>query len=184
LNPAREQISSQLPGALSWLGRTSQDAIGATHRLLLSTHFGFPLWLFVILATSIAALVITSLCKTDDRSRDFAFYFLVQSVFMSPIYFSALDQGRWIFVTINSSLIFSLALDHLCLAKTLFGAQRWAHRLRAAISPVASLIVLSFWGFPHYGWSLTGWLYGTPLFLLPTKAYFYMRSNGIIPELL
>jgi len=183
LNPAGKQIENRLPGALSWLAKSSEDAIEVTHSLLLTTHFGFPLWLFVVSAAALAALVITALCKSAHKSQNFAFFFLIQATLMSPVYFSALDQGRWIFVTINSALIYSLAFDQFCLAHSFLGIQRWARLVRTSISPVTSLVALSIWGFPYIGWSLTGWLYGTPLAALPTRAYFYMRSSGVIPKL-
>jgi hypothetical protein len=183
LRPPGGSFAHQLPGALSWLGKTSQDAIQATHRLLLSTHFGLPFWFFVVLAVSLAALVIAPLFTTPAKSRNFTVCFFAQTVFMFPIYYSALDQGRWIFLTVNSVLIYSLLLDRRQLVGSCWGIQEWSNRLRNAVSPTLSLIALSVWGFPHYGWRFNDWLLGTPLFMVPLKIYYYMRSNGFIPDL-
>jgi hypothetical protein len=173
------------PGALAWLGRTSQEAISITFSHLSLTHFRIPLWALVIMAMVLAATVITLLFNSPHKRSGFAFYFLIQTFFMSPIFISAIDQGRWIFLTINSAFIYTLLLPCLPMGGILNLISVNIERLRLVTPPAICVFVLLIWSFPVVSfWGFKEWLDSIPLTFLLGKLYFYMRVHGAIPAVL
>jgi hypothetical protein len=167
-----QQTSENLPGALSWLGRSPGDAISATQYILSLTHLGMPLWLLVILATFVAGLAITLLFRTDEEASLFSIYFLLQLFLMAPIYYSALDQGRWIFLHTNSAFIMALLMGSPLPTPRLQTLEFYVTELRTAAPPLLPIIAMAIWGFPHYSWSLGDWMDATPLLQIPARLYF------------
>lgn len=162
---------SNYHGALYWLGKSPRYALERTYKHLTSTHFGMPLWLLVIFALAVAGIAIVLLFASRNDREKFTLFFVVQAVLMVPIFISALDQGRWIFIIVNSALIFSIVFSDVRFPLFLDAISNRVENLRRVAYPAFCVIALSVWGFPIEDLSLKGWLSSTPLFGPPIKLY-------------
>jgi hypothetical protein len=172
LSPAEgglEQVMQKLPGALSWLGRSAKEYISATHYILSGAHLGLPLWLLVSLALLLAALLITLLFANAADSYSFAIYFLLLMLFMAPVYYTAMDYGRWIFYHLNSAFVLTITTPLPNRLRQWHGLHEGVIKLRHRVPLWASAALLAIWGFPGFGWTLQDWLSGTPLFHIAAK---------------
>lgn len=177
-----------LPGPLSWLGKTLGYGYLMTRIYLLSSPIGIPVWLMVIAFLLLAAMIIMCLFFHDSDRLSFSFYFVLQSLFLLPIYFFATDQGRWIFLHLNSAFVFTL-MHPLSFSEAKFKfLQQSLVNLKSRIPLFVCVFVLTFWGFPALGtWSLQRWLQCTPFYAAyhaPLEVYHQLRINKLIPRLL
>lgn len=182
LNPPPNTSREALPGALSWIEKSPQDAAAATHKLLSTIHLGLPHWALVIMAVALAFLAITLLFTQRGLGGVFVFYFAIQLCCMAPIFISALDQGRWIFLTFNSAFILTTTHPRKNLNSIIQSWQCQFNRACTFIPQAFCVIALAAWGFPHYEWSVKGWIMGTPLLSAPIRAHSYLHQQNILPS--
>jgi hypothetical protein len=183
LTPASAERSS-FHGALYWLGKSPRYALERTHKHLSSIHFGIPLWLLVVIALVAAGIAIALLVSSGDDRAKFSFFLVVQILLMFPIFSSALDQGRWIFLAINSALILTISFTDVRLPVPLETISTVVEKFRRIVPPSLCVLILFVWGFPIEDLSLQGWLSSTPLFLVPIKVYLHLFPHGNIAALL
>ena len=167
----------EVGGALGWLG-SGLDAIG--WGALSELYFGIPYWVIVAFTTLTGVVLISSALM--EKSKDHAKLFIVVSFFqliaMAPIFILALDQGRWVIISLLSSFIFTIEstrdFREWILARIWFPPKACQFNIPHWGLPIG----FAFWGIPHYLWSPYGWLSSSPFGLL-LRIYFYMRKWGM-----
>lgn len=163
--------------ALWWLEKPSGYGLSVTQNLLRETHFSLPLWILVVMASVSGVLLVTLCFKNPSHALFFVIAALFQFVSMSVIFATALDQGRWIMLSLLSAFVLVIeSSEHL--RSEVFSALG----MRIPLPPLKSIawvapFGLAVWGFPLYGWSLAGWLNTSPL------GYLMLRVHDHLPRL-
>jgi heme/copper-type cytochrome/quinol oxidase subunit 4 len=159
-----------LGGSIEWLQFNSGHGAAIVnsmwkHVVIKSKYFSISYGVMIILLTIAALLLIANAFHRPDFGMVFLVFGVIQIVAMLPVFLHALDQGRWVAMSLTSALIIALEFDkrsrQVCVNLFSFFCVRTpsAHR-RLLIISLLCPIGLGFWGLPHAGWS--NWFVTSP----------------------
>lgn len=168
------------PGAIAFIGVPIEAFISDAHDALLRSHAGIPTWLLVIgLALSAVLLIAGVLVR---RSEATAVFFVMacglQFVCMAPLFYLAMDHGRWISISLMTAFLLTVestlpmrSFVALCVFRPLVS---FLHSIPEFLPPAG----LAFWGAPIIISSLRQIFYSSPAGAA-LKVYFMMRVIGL-----
>lgn len=167
-------------GAISYIGRPTSDFIKENMRFLSSHVLGLPGWIYVVLMGVLGVFLLA--CALGTRDRQLAWFFVVVSAFqflcMGPVFYMAMDTGRWVSICLLSAMIVTLesskGLRTAVLCRVPF--PQWMDRMviPAWVAPLG----LAFWGMPIIFYKI-GQIFNSSPVGGGIQAYHYLRLAGM-----
>jgi hypothetical protein len=167
-------------GAIGWLSKSLQDGIQCSKGTFAMTVYGVPYWIIILLAiiSGIMLLAAAISAASPVRAWFFALSALLEFLFMSPIFYTTCDHGRWVILALMIAFILSIQVP-LAWQEQVARLTQFPDQLRDfRVPPVLAPLGLAFWGLSVVIWCP----FGAPIAVL-LQIYFYLRLFGFIPRL-
>jgi hypothetical protein len=167
-------------GAIGWLSKSLQEGVQCSKGTFAMTVYGVPYWIIILLAiiSGIMLLAAAISAASPVRAWFFALSALLEFLFMSPIFYTTCDHGRWVILALMISFILSIQVP-LAWQEQVARLTQFPDQLRDfRVPPVLAPLGLAFWGLSVVIWCP----FGAPIAVL-LQIYFYLRLFGFIPRL-
>jgi hypothetical protein len=167
-------------GAIGWIGRPSGTYIEDTQKIMSQSHHGIPTWCVIVLLSALGVVLVARAIARRDVRR--SWFFLVAALFqftvMVPVFYHAMDAGRWTILCLFTAFLLTVEAPDSLLAwvERFLPCPAWIRQdiLPAWLCP----LLLAFWGMPITFWQPWQFVLNAPVSFL-SKTYFYLRLLGL-----
>lgn len=167
-------------GAISYIGQPTSVFIKENMGFLSFDVLGAPSWIYAVLMSIAGVLLLACVLGTRDKQR--AWFFVVvasfQFICMGPIFYMAMDVGRWVSICLLSAMIVTVESNSE-LRSSVLCRVRFPHWLEHVVVPAwVAPLGLAFWGMPIIFYKI-GQIFSSSPLGGGLQAYHYLRLAGM-----
>ncbi|WP_254965128.1 hypothetical protein [Cyanobium sp. Aljojuca 7A6] len=167
-------------GAIGWIGMPSEKFVEDTQKMISQLHFGIPTWSLVIVLSAGGVFLVASAIARRDAQRAWLYVLacLFQFTVMIPIFYHAMDTGRWVIMCLFSAFILTIETPDPLIDRLGQLVPCPSFLYRFSTPPWLCPVFLALWGMPITLWKPWQFVLHAPVGFV-AKTYFYLRILGM-----